>query len=106
MANKERGTEEGEMKLQAMVIFLMVIMVLSSCAGVSLEPTIPADVVDKLNERLGYALAPYYLPVGFEFARYDDSMFINIGSPVVYLAYSSPSEDHHFVVSYPEVFYP
>ena len=95
------------MKLQAIVMFLMVItIVASSCAGVSLEPTIPPDVVEQLKGSLGYALAPHYLPEGFQFARYDKSMMINIGTPVFYLAYSSPIEGHHIVISYPEAFYP
>jgi len=103
---KKPRIEEGKMKLRIIVIFLVVVMLVSGCTSVSFEPTIPIDVVNELKERLGYALAPYYLPEGFEFAKYDELLLIDIGSPVVYLIYSSPSEDHHFVISYPEVFYP
>ena len=94
------------MKLWRIIVFMVAVLLLGSCSGISLEPAIPPDVVTEIRDRLGYALAPYYLPEGFEFARYDESMFINIAGPVVYLAYSSRSEDHHFAVSYPEVFYP
>ncbi len=86
------------MKLRsiATALTIAVLLLASGCPGTSPESTIPPEVTNELKENLGYALAPYYLPEGFEFHTHEVSGPLELTATVVYRKL-----DHHIFVMYP-----
>ena len=83
---------------------LIAAITLSSCTPS--EPILPSDTAEKVKEALGYALAPTYLPRGFELERGvgDVSPILTVGAiSTAHLLYTkSFPEKVSLALSYPE----
>jgi hypothetical protein len=87
------------------VICCFISLFLSACSGS--EPMIPADVAEKIQENLGYALAPTWMPEGFDYSgpyihnivfdqSYGDTEIVQGYSKIISL-----NETAQLVLSYP-----
>ena len=93
--------------LRIVFVCLSLVFMISLAACASGEPALPAEAIEKIKARLGYALAPAYLPEGFEFVPLSDSS-LNIietiplsSSKYVYQKRISKDDTAEIFMSYP-----
>ncbi len=55
-------------RLRIVISCLLLIFIVPLLACAFSEPVLPSEAAEKIKEKLGYALAPTYLPEGFEYA--------------------------------------
>ena len=90
-----------------LITFLLAGSVLTACTP--REPVISPDFAEEIKEALGYALAPTYLPEGFELTKDGDRVdpILIWGETghfnLMYTKYS-PSQGATLVLSYPETY--
>ena len=90
-----------------LITFLLAGSVLTACTP--REPVISPDFAEEIKEALGYALAPTYLPEGFELTKDEDRVapiLIKGETGHVNLMYTKyyPSRGATLVLSYPETY--
>ena len=86
-------------------IFSIIIVSLAGCSGS--QPMLPDDVAEEIEQNLGYALAPTWLPEGFDYSGpsiHDIAFDQTYGDPEIVQGYSkivSLEETAQLVLSYP-----
>ena len=94
-------------RIRIVLVCLSLVFVISLVACTSGEPALPAEAIKKIEARLGYTLAPTYLPDGFEFVPLGDSSLNVIetiplsSSKYVYQKRVSKDDTAEIFMSYP-----
>ena len=103
---QRRAAEVGILRLSAVLIFLWLSVSVNLSACTPREPALSSDFAQEIKEALGYALAPTYLPKGFESTTAVEGMspVLTTGETVfVGLSYTeySPSQGSNLILIYP-----
>jgi hypothetical protein len=92
-------------RLRRLIIIFIFLCILLVEAGCSPQPILPDDVALELHKSLGYALAPTYLPRGFEYDMGMDEARYVLGNPpfahLVYSSYQHGMKNRSLGMSYP-----